>query len=208
MKTNHLFILIVLSSIILSYCSKLLLKTDVITIKTLAEQLTNKQINEMIAFQKKWQWLEYIITPLLLVVKISLVAVILDLGCFIFDKKIKYKQLLNIAVKAEFILLSVIVFKTIWFYVFQQEYTLEDLQYFYPLSALNIIGYEGLEPWYIYPLQVLNLFELVYWLIIAYLLGKALKISTDKGLGIVASSYGIGLIIWVVGVMFLTLNIN
>lgn len=208
MKPNHLFILIVLSSIILSYCSKLLLKTDVITIKTLAEQLTNKQINEMIAFQKKWQWLEYIITPLLLVVKISLVAVILDLGCFIFDKKIKYKQLLNIAVKAEFILLSVIVFKTIWFYVFQQEYTLEDLQYFYPLSALNIIGYEGLEPWYIYPLQVLNLFELVYWLIIAYLLGKALKISTDKGLGIVASSYGIGLIIWVVGVMFLTLNIN
>lgn len=104
----------------------------------------------------------------------------------------------------------VIVFKTVWFYFFQADYNLEDLQYFYPLSALNIIGYEGLQPWFIYPFQVLNLFELAYWLILAYLIDKELGIDKkkDTGIKIVASSYGVSLLIWVVGIMFFTLNMS
>ncbi|AUS06532.1 hypothetical protein [Pseudotamlana carrageenivorans] len=76
------------------------------------------------------------------------------------------------------------------------------------LSALNIIGYEGLQTWFIYPFQVLNLFELAYWFILAFLIGKEIHENTDKGMAIVASSYGIGLLIWVVGVMFITLNMS
>lgn len=127
---------------------------------------------------------------------------------FFFDKEIKFKTLFNIVVKAEFVFLLVILCKTIWFYVFQQDYTLEDLQYFYPLSAINITGYDGLKPWFAYPLQTLNLFEVTYWILLAYLLGKELKITTDMGLNIVASSYGVGLLIWVVAVMFFTLNMS
>ena len=108
--------------------------------------------------------------------------------------------------------LGVGVLKIIWFYFFQTSYTLEDLQYFYPLSALNIVGYQGLESWFIYPLQVLNLFELAYWLLLAYFIGKLAFTEKDKGkpmdLGfkIVASSYGSALLLWVVVVMFFTLN--
>ncbi len=77
------------------------------------------------------------------------------------------------------------------------------------MSALNIIGYEGLEPWFIYPLQVLNLFELAYWFIIAFLLNKEINdTESTKGLQIVVSSYGVSLLIWVVGVMFFTLNMS
>lgn len=150
----------------------------------------------------------YLIILISLLIKISIISTILDVGCFFFGKEIKYKKLFNIVVKAEFIFLLVIVFKTVWFYVFQQDYNLEDLQYFYPLSALNIIGYESLQTWFIYPFQVLNLFELAYWFILAYLIGKELNENTDKGFSIVASSYGLSLLIWVVGVMFFTLNIS
>jgi hypothetical protein len=150
----------------------------------------------------------FIIIPITLLLKTSIIAAILDIGCFFFSKEIKYKRLFNIVVKAEFIFLLVIVFKTAWFYFFKTEYNLEDLQNFYPLSALNIIGYEGLQPWFIYPFQVLNLFELAYWFNLAYLIGKELNENTDKGFSIVASSYGVSLLIWVVGVMFFTLNIS
>ena len=98
------------------------------------------------------------------------------------------------------------------FYFFQTNYTLEDLQYFYPLSTLNIVGYKGLEAWFIYPLQVLNLFEFAYWLLLSYFVGKLAFTEKDKGkpmdLGfkIVASSYGSALLLWVVVVMFFTLN--
>ena len=209
-KTDNTILIIFLSfiSIILALFSNYILNFNVLLVSSLAEQISYEQINKLLDFQEKWEWIGFIITPLLLILKISIIAAILDAGCFFFNKEIKYKKLFNIVVKAEFIFLLVIVFKTAWFYFFKTDYTLEDLQYFYPLSALNIIGYEGLQPWFIYPFQMLNLFELAYWFILAYLIGKELNENTDKGFSIVASSYGVSILIWVVGVMFFTLNMS
>ncbi|AOR27662.1 hypothetical protein FORMB_06090 [Formosa sp. Hel1_33_131] len=195
-------------SFFLGFISKELLNTEELVINSLAEQLTTKQIEKALNFQQKWEWIAYLLLPLLLIIKISIIALILDVGCFFFDKEIKYKKLFNIVTKADFVFLGVMILKTIWFYVFQQDYTLENLQYFYPLSALNIVGYEGLQTWFIYPFQVINLFEFAYWFILASLISKELKTTTSKGFSIVASSYGVALLIWVVGVMFFTLNMS
>ncbi|MEW4924280.1 hypothetical protein [Algibacter sp. 2305UL17-15] len=188
--------------------SKAILNIDGLIEISAYEYLTSKEVLEIIEIRNTWKWLGYLTIPLLLLLKLSVIAAILDAGSFFFNKDIKYKSLFNIVVKAEFVFLLVIVFKTTWFYVFQQDYTLEDLQSFYPLSAINITGYDNLQPWFVYPLQVLNLFEFAYWVILAYLLGKAFNENTDKGLTIVASSYGVGLVIWVVTVMFFTLNMS
>ena len=187
---------------------KKMINVEELVLNSLIENFSLSQIENYLSSKERWEYFSYLIIFIMLLLKTAVIAAILDAGCFFFSKEIKYKKLFNIVVKAEFVFLLVIVFKTAWFYVFQQDYTLEDLQYFYPLSALNIIGYEGLQPWFVYPLQVLNLFELAYWVILAYLLGKELKVSTDKGMSIVASSYGVGLLIWVVAVMFLTLNMS
>lgn len=186
----------------------MLLNTDDLVVSSLAEQLSQEQIVEILKFKEKWQWLEILMTPILLLIKVTLIAAILDIGCFFFDKEIKYKKLINIVVKAEFVFLLAIISKIIWFYFFYPNSTLEDIQYFYPLSLLNILDYQGLETWSIYPFQVLNLFELAYWIVLAFLIGKELDENTDKGFSIVLSSYGIGLLIWVVGVMFFTLNMS
>ena len=176
-------------------------------------KLTALQIKEIFALQEKWNWLSYTIIPILLLIKTTLISSILYIGTFFYSKvKVTFKQLFNAVVKAEFVFLGVGVLKIIWFYFFQANYTLEDLQYFYPLSALNIVGYQGLDAWFIYPLQVLNLFELAYWLLLSYFIGKLAFTEKDKGkpmdLGfkIVASSYGSALLLWVVVVMFFTLN--
>ena len=107
-----------------------------------------------------------------------------------------------------FIFLLVPILKIIWFYFFQTNYTLEDIQYFYPLSALNIIGYAGLEPWLIYPLQILNLFELAYIIYLAYQIGKVTSTNTDTGFKIMMYSYVPTLLLWVCVVMFLTLSMS
>ncbi|WP_340075575.1 hypothetical protein [Leptobacterium sp. I13] len=177
-------------------------------VESLSDRFTREQVENILNFQQKWEWIGYVFLPILLLLKIAIIAAIIDVGCFFFDKEIKYKKLFNIVVKAEFVFLLVIVCKTLWFYIFQPNYTLEDLQYFYPFSVLGIIGYKGLDVWWVYPFQLVNLFELAYWVILAYLLGKTLKIKTEKGFSIVASSYGIGLFIWVISVMFFTLNMS
>ncbi|GAA0739168.1 hypothetical protein [Gaetbulibacter jejuensis] len=208
MSNKYYLMFLIALTLLIGFFSELILNTEILFLNSLTESLTYDQLQEVIEFKDKWKYTGYIVVPILLLIKTSIIAAILDAGCFFFGKEIKYKKLFNIVVKAEFVFLLVIVFKTAWFYFFQTNYTLEDLQYFYPLSAINIIGYEGLQPWFIYPFQVLNLFEFAYWFILAYLLGKELKETTDKGLSIVASSYGVSLLIWVVGVMFFTLNMS
>lgn len=214
-KYNPFIRLLILSllMIIFSHISIMIFPINDLLYQSYSEKLTALQIKEIFELQEKWNWLSYTIIPLILLIKSSLIANVLYVGTFFFSKsKVTFKQLFNAVIKAEFIFLLIGIAKIIWFYFFQTNYTLEDLQYFYPLSALNIVGYQGLESWFIYPLQVLNLFELAYWLLLSYFVGKLAFTEKDKGkpmdLGfkIVASSYGSALLLWVVVVMFFTLN--
>ncbi len=210
MKT---FFLLVILTVISSFFLKLFFNTDDLFINSVSNKISQEKLNDYLEFHKKWQWVSYSILPLLLVIKIALISSILYIGTFFYSKtKVTFKLLFNTVINAEFVFLGVGVLKVVWFYFFQTNYTLEDLQYFYPLSALNIVGYQGLDNWFIYPLQTLNLFELAYWLLLSYFVGKLAFTEKDKGkpmdLGfkIVASSYGSALLLWVVVVMFFTLN--
>lgn len=155
-----------------------------------------------------WEWLSYLILPIVLYLKILIIAAIIAMGTIFIEQKIKFSHIFNIVLKAEFIFLLPMVFKTAWFFFFKKEYTLEELQNYMPLSLESLFGYKNFEPWYIYPLQVINLFEVTYWIILSVLLAKLLQTTKSKALTLVASSYGVGLVIWVVGIMFLTLNIS
>jgi len=207
-SSKFLFSLLVIVTFLIGLLSKKILNTDELIYQSLSDLLTVEQLQTNLNFQKKWEWLSYMFIPLLLLIKLSIIASVLDIGVFFYNKKLKYKQIFKLVLKADFLFLIAIFVKIIWFYFIKHNFTLLDLQYFYPLSAINITGYQDLDPWFVYPFQVLNLFEVAYWFILAYFLGKELKISTEKSMNIVASSYGVGLVIWVVVVMFFTVNMS
>jgi hypothetical protein len=201
------YLLLCFALILITEIIKTLLNVDQLLYTSLAEKLSSKQIENFFETQHKWQWVSYVFVPIYILIKTSIIASILYIGTFFFSKKeVIYQSLWSIAIKSEFVFLLVPICKVIWFYFFQPNYTIEDIQYFYPLSALNIVGYKGLEAWYIYPFQTINLFELAYWLILAYFLGKATETNMDKGLKIVTYSYGTALLMWMVVIMFFILN--
>ncbi|SHG10501.1 hypothetical protein SAMN05444396_104344 [Flavobacterium segetis] len=208
MKSSFFKYFILISALILiTQATNYLLDFNTLIHNSLADKLTSQQIDNFFEFSSKWQWLSYLLIAIILLIKVSIITSVLYIGVFLFSNMIvTFKQLWNIVITAEFIFLLVPIIKTIWFYFFQTNYALEDVQYFYPLSSLNIIGHKGLEPWLIYPFQTLNFFELGYWLILAYYIGKATETTMDHGLKIVASSYGSALLLWVVVIMFFTLN--
>ena len=213
MKIIYKFLVLVLIYILIENLTQYILQTDKLFYSFLSEQYSINQIEKILNFQKKWEWLYYIFIPIFLLIKIILVSSVLYIGTFFYSKiKITFKQLFEVVIMAEFIFLLIGVSKIIWFHFFQKIYTLEDLQYFYPLSALNIVGYKGLEQYFTYPFQVLNLFELSYILFLAYHIGELTYNTKEKskpmdfGLKIVASSYIPALLLWVALVMFFTLN--
>jgi len=148
--------------------------------------------------------------PIVILFRSFLVASCLSMGVFFFHNEIEvsFKKIYKITLIGEFVFILAEYTKVAYFLIIKNDYLLDDVQKFYPLSAINITGYNGLDTWWIYPLQIFNLFELTYWIILAFLIGKIIKKNTDRGLSIVASSYGVGLLIWVVAIMFLTLNLS
>ena len=214
MNKKSLLLLIILISLytFFSYCHFALLNLDVLQVNEAKKTLTKTQINKILVRGSDNEYINFIIIPISIFIKIFTVSFVIYIRTFLFNLKLTFKKLLLIVIKLEYIFLLPILFEIIYFKFINTSATLDDIQYFYPLSALNIVGYKGLEAWFIYPLQVLNLFELAYWLLLSYFVGKLAFTEKDKGkpmdLGfkIVASSYGSALLLWVVVVMFLTLN--
>ena len=206
-KTSVLYFSLIIGTFVSVFLLNLFVISDELISEYFSNSISTDQLIKILELNQKWQWVGYVLLPLVLLLKIAVISSVLYMGTFFFEKKITFKRLFTIVTKAEFVFVLVGLVKLVWF-LFQDDYTLQDVQSFYPLSALSVVGYEELQPWFVYPFQTLNLFELAYWIILAWLIGREIQSTTDKALKIVASSYGSALLIWVVAVMFFTLNVS
>lgn len=207
-NANFVFALVVIVSVVLSLIGDYVLLTDDLFFDFFAEKLSHEQIYKIVEAGSTWQWINYVILPLIYLLKFFFVASCLSIGALIFSNTISIKDLFRVTMISEFIFFIPSIIKIFWFGVFHVDYTLQDLQFFSPLSVLSLMDRESVEPWLIYPLQLLNVFELVYWLVLAYGLYDLTRERYSKMLGLVAASYGTGLLLWVVFVVFLTINLS
>ncbi|MDD3721151.1 MAG: hypothetical protein PHW92_01505 [Lutibacter sp.] len=205
-----MFLTVIIITVLSVFMVKYGLDYDKLVLNFYSEQLAQEQIEKLLESQEKWAWVGYAIIPLLILIRSSLVALCLSVGVFFYEMecKIPFKDFFRIALVGEFVLVLVGYFKLGYFYFIKTDYTLQDLQQYYPLSYINFLDLEKIQPWLVYPLQTINLFEISYFFVLVYGLWKLLKNKFSKSFEIVAVSYGGGLLIWLGLVMFLTLNMT
>ena len=212
MRNLTLFFFICLFLIILLFLDKTYISTDSKIFDFLAKDYPSEFVRNYMESQKKWWWVSYAITPVLIGIKVLLVAFCLNFVKIISEKleQVKFRDILTIVLMAEFVFLIAGFYKFFNFYLVDTDYTLETLQTYYPLSLINFKEAISTEKWLAYPLQLCNLFELIYWGFLAWgiwhLADK--KISYFKSFGYVALIYGIGLLFWVGVVCFLILSVS
>ncbi|AIL45351.1 MULTISPECIES: hypothetical protein [Elizabethkingia] len=211
MKNLSIFVLIIFFYCIIAYLDSTYIQTDSKIIDFLAKDYPSEAVQNYMESKKKWWWIGYAIIPLLIGIKLLLVAFCLNF-IKLFDlpglEKINYKDFLGLTLVAEFTFVIAGFYKFINFYWFETNYDLRDLQTYYPLSLLNFKDVISIEKWLAYPLQLSNIFEILYWGILAYGIWEYAdkKISFPKSLGSVAVTYGVGLLFWAGTVTFLILN--
>ncbi len=188
--------------------SQNILIDDNVLYEALRGQLDVHRVESLIKTLQKWNWLTYILIPILYLLKFSALALCLYIAIILIYGNIQFEQLFRIVMLAEIVYLIPAIIKIYWFLLIQPNYSLEDLQYFSPLSLLSLVGYANVPQWSIYPLQLLNIFELIYWLLLAYGLQQVINKPFKTTLGIVAASYGSGLVLWVAFITFLTVSIG
>jgi hypothetical protein len=206
-KVMYFFMLSTLS-IVLGYCNKEFFLGDEFYFNNYGEQLSFNDINRLIQFQDRWGWVTFVLVPVFYLLKFIITAATLYVGVFFLDLKYSFKKIFQIAMIAEAIFLAPVILKTGWFAFIQPDFTLGDLSSFYPLSLQNVFIGDTIEPWLLYPLQVVNVFELGYWFVLAAGISMAFKEDFYKSLSLVVKSYGLGLLLWVTLMIFLTLNFS
>lgn len=206
--TVWLFIIYCLFLTAITYLMQSFLITNNVMHNSYAEQLSYDRIEEMIDGQNKYAWAGYAIFPLIYAIKFFLVACCLLVGSMFFDVKLKFGEAFKIALLADVVFIIPMLIKIVWFLVVQKEYVLQDIQMFSPLSILNIFDAKTLGVLWFYPLQTLNVFEFLYIFLLGFWVYKFGAKNYEKGLNMVLGSYVPALFIWVVLVMFVTLNLN
>lgn len=201
-----LLILIVFSILLLGEARVHFLDLNNLLYNNLSEQLTLQQIEEYFANQHRWKWVSYVVLMVLLYLKTTVLAWILAMGGFFYGVELPHKKYWQIALQAEFIFLIPPVVKIAWFVLIQPDFSLQDVQQFVPFSLQSILDTSEIPVWVLYPLQLVNVFEILYWGLLVLLFNKAT--NSRKGLALVASSYGPALFTWTIFIMFLTLNLS
>ena len=175
--------------------------------RTFGEQIAFERIQSFLDMRDKWSWISYAIVPLVLLIKVSYVALCIDIG-LLFSKHeapISFKKLFRIALMAEIAFVLANFLKTGWLYFIDMQ-TLHDARYFFPLSLGFMM--EGMPQWLAYPLLTANLFEIIFILLVAMGLNMYLGKGYRKALTVTLLSYGTGLLLWAVLVVFFSINLT
>ncbi|WP_226390637.1 sulfate ABC transporter permease [Penaeicola halotolerans] len=140
--------------------------------------------------------LEYLSIPLVYLWKFTILAFIIWVGSFMFGYKVTYTKCWQIVMIAESVFFIPELLTTLYYILIPSDPSYWDIKAFYPLSLMNLVNYELVDPRYHYVLKRLNVFEIVYWFALIYGLHWTAKKRLDTAYAIVFSSYVLVFFLW------------
>ena len=191
--------------LILNYITQISFSGEQIYFNTYADKLSTERIQSLYQNSKKWEWLGYFLLPLFYLFKIICVTFCLTTASLLNVEKGNFKANFNVSLKADYIFIIMMLVRFIWLKSFKEINNLTDLGYI-PGSILNLFNIENIPKWIIYPLQICNIWEVLYCLIGTSMYSIQFGVSKKVAACQFCIPYLIGLFIWVLVVVFLTLQ--
>ncbi len=127
--------------------------------------------------------------PLVYGIKFTIVGFILWVGCFMWGYNVSYYKCWSIAMIAEVVFFVPTLIKIFWFLIVDTDPSYWDYTAFFPLSYMNFFDYKEVAEKYWYVNQQLNVFEIVYWVVLSYGVDFAARKKKSVANAIVATSY-------------------
>lgn len=206
----HIWMTILIFSIfyiLINYITNEVIFNDLFYYNILRNKFSLKNIEEVIQFKDKYEWVSFILLPLIILIKYTFVSIIIFIGIKLFELEITFQNCFKISLLSELILLISSTTRILYLYIYPPT-NLEVLQNFNPLGLSSLLKNDTLPKYLIYPIQQLNLFEVGYWLLLAYGIKSLGNVDFKKALQITSLSYGVGLFIWCIFIVFLQLQFS
>lgn len=97
-----------------------------------------------------------------------LITLLISVVLILFNQEVKLKKLLQLIIIAEFVFFLPDMIQILWFFLIESEYSLERYSDYYPLSLYAVMNYDLREGWSGIIFRYLNLFEILYVLVLYY----------------------------------------
>ncbi len=161
---------------------------------------------ELLARWVKMRWLAFVLAPVLLLLRLSLVALCLFVGSFFFADMAgkKYRNWWDVAMNAQWVLL----FYSVLLCVINLVAGANDGTVVTEYTSLLFLGGRDIEQWIRIPLSAINFFEILYWFVMASLVSRLTNVKIRESLKFVLSTYGVGFLFYISLLMFLVLYIS
>ena len=207
-KNWKLLLGIVGANLLILLASQTTLINEIVFFNTFSEQLTYERSMELFHRMRSFAWVSYVVTPAMLLVKFSALSVLLYVGVFFNDlhKEITMGKIFKVVIVSELVFIAASIIKLLWFIFFAGNYILDDMSFFYPLSLINLFSRAEVASYWIYPLQTVNIFQVVYVLLLALGLSRISTIKREAADKVVLATYVPGIVVWVVLIMFLSID--
>jgi hypothetical protein len=186
-----LFILLCLITLLLLY-----VKITLIENETAAFEFLQDRPEGMIL--KAISTVKFLSIPFVYLWKFTVIAFVIWVGCFMFGYRVTYSQCWGVVITAEYIFLVPEILKIVWFMTIETDPTYNDISAFYPLSLIHFVDYEVLDKRWAYPLRALNLFEIVYWVLLVEGIHHYARKDKKYVWVIVACSYILIFLLWLI----------
>lgn len=134
-------------------------------------------------------------------------SAVIYVGIKLTELEISFENCFKIVLITEIISITSAIARTLNFYIYP-PISIDSLQNFNPLGLSSLLKNDTIPKYLIYPIQQLNLFEVGYWLLLAYGIKSFGNIEFKKALKITSLSYGVGLAIWCIFIVFLQLQFS
>lgn len=161
---------------------------------------------QMLERYQRMRWISFLLVPLLLLLSLSLVTLCLFIGSFFYAEmnEKKFKDWWGVAMVAQSVMLAYSVILCAVNIGFGANKAMELTTY----TSLLFLGGEKIEPWVRMPLAAINVFEVLYWVVMALLVGGLCGTRFGKSFKFVMSTYGVGYLFYIAFLMFLMLYLT
>jgi hypothetical protein len=194
---------------VFAFLSKQFLYTDQLYYSTLGEQFTSGQIQRILAYQNIFwrQLIAYAFFPLIIIIRALYTSFCLYIGNLVNETHWKYSDVYSLSLKADI----AFVFSHIgnfYYYLIGGNYkTTEDLSVNFA-SLLKYVGKENIPNWLIFAYNSVNVFELLYVILLILSIKSCFCINYLKSIVFVLLTYCIGNYLYVFSLTYLYLSFS
>nr|WP_320117522.1 hypothetical protein [uncultured Marinifilum sp.] len=196
------FSVLVILSIGLSYIIHDIIITD--------PKYFTKGNNNSVGLYRKIYGVLYLVKPVSIFLKVSCISLLLYWGTKYYLKlksSVSFWMCFTLVCLSEFIFLIPDISEAVYFLIIQTNYTMQDVYYFNWYSLYSILGQENMPKAFVHPLQLINIFEFLYWAILALLFSQLGNLKYIKGIQLIALFYLLPLFIYTAIKFFINLII-